>query len=118
MMMNAEIKQIFQNFSVNSVSIPVEYMFYDGNADSWIVYSNVDSDGSYSGDDSLLGYITYYDFEIYAKSNYFEIMRAVISLMAQNGWEFQPSLCSADQYDRDTKIFSKTLCFAKHIQTT
>lgn len=116
MMMNAEIETIFNGFSVDSVSIPVSFMFYEGDADEYIIYSNVDADGSYSGDDELMGYITYYDFEIYAKGNYFKIMRAVISLMAQNGWEFQPSLCSADQYNRDTKYYNKTLCFAKHIQ--
>lgn len=116
MMMNAEIENIFQNFSVDGNSIPVAFNFYDGNADSWIVYSNVDADGSYSGDDSLMGFITFYDFEIYSKGNYFNILRAVISRMEEAGWEFQPSLCSNDQYDRDTKIYSKTLCFAKHVQ--
>ena len=116
MMMNAEIETVFQNFSVDGVSIPVCFGFYNGNADSWIVYSNVDADGSYSGDNELLGYITYYDFEIYSKKNYFQIVRAVITKMEEAEWNFQPSLCSADQYDRDTKTYSKTLCFAKAIQ--
>lgn len=116
MMMNEEIETIFENFKVDDVSIPVSFGFYDGDAETYIVYSNVDDDGSYSGDDDLLGYITYYDFELYSTKNYFAVARAVISLMKEAGWEFQPSLCSADLYDRDTKIFSKTLCFAKHIQ--
>ena len=117
MMMNSEIETIFANFTVDSVSIPVSFMFYDGDADSWIVYSNSDNDSSYSGNDEILGYVTYYDFEIYCKGNYFKILSQVISLMEENGWQFEPSLSSSDQYDRDTKIYSKTLCFAKHIQT-
>lgn len=116
MMMNAEIETIFQNFTVDNVSIPVSFAFYDGNADAYVVYSNSDDDGSYSGDDEMLGYITYYDFEIYSKGNFFSILSAVKAKMKEAGWEFQPSLSSADHYDRDTRIFSKTLCFAKHIQ--
>lgn len=118
MMMNAEIEEIFKGFKVDSVKIPLAYMFYEGKASSYIVYSCVDMDNSYSGDDKLLGYVTYYDFEINSNGNYFEIVRAVINLMEENGWQFEPSLSSADQYNRDTKTYSKTLCFAKHIQTT
>lgn len=116
MMMNSEIETIFENFTVDDVSIPIEFEFYDGDADSYIVYSNSDNDSSYSGDDELLGYITYYDFEIYCTGNYFKILSNVISLMNQNGWQFEPSLSSADHYDRDTKMFNKTLCFGKHVQ--
>ena len=115
--MNAEIEEIFKGFKVDSVKIPVSYMFYEGKSPAWIVYSCVDMDNSYSGDNKLLGYITYYDFEISCKGNYFAILRAVISLLESHGWQFEPSLSSSDQYDRDSKTYSKTLCFAKHIQT-
>lgn len=118
MMMNAEIESIFDGFKVDSTSIPLAYMFYEGKASSYLVYSCVDMDNSYSGDDALLGYVTYYDIEINCKGNYFKILRAVVDKMTNAGWEFEPSLSSSDQYDRDTKTYSKTLCFAKHIQTT
>ena len=55
-MMNSEIEAIFDGFTVDSITIPVSFMFYDGDADSWIIYTNVDNYHSYSGDDDLLGY--------------------------------------------------------------
>ena len=97
-MMNAEIETIFSGFAVDDVEIPVAFMFYDG-------------------DDDLLGYVTYYDFEIYAKGNYSKIITAVKALMKENGWTFQPAKSSTERYDRDTRVYSKTLCFAKPIQT-
>ena len=116
-MMNAEIESIFDGFTVDDVAIPVAFMFYDGDDDTWIVYSNVDNYHSYSGDDELLGYVTYYDFEISSKGNYFKVMQAVKALMLENGWSFVPEYSSRDNYDRDSRVYSKTLCFAKPIQT-
>ena len=116
-MMNAEIESIFNGFTVDDVAIPVNFLFYDGDADSWIVYSNSDNYHSYSGDDELLGYVTYYDFEIYSKGNFTNILQSVKALMIENGWSFCPMLSSHERYDRDTRVYSKTLCFAKPIQT-
>lgn len=117
MMMNQEIETIFNNFTVDDVVIPVSFAFYDGDADAWIVYSNVDNYNSYAGDDELMGYVTYYDFEIYSKGNYLSIMQAVKDKLIENGWSFIPEYSSPDHYDRDTKTYSKTLNFAKPIQT-
>lgn len=116
-MMNSEIEAIFDGFTVEGTEIPISFMFYDGDADAWIIYSNVDNYHSYAGDDDLLGYVTYYDLEIYCKDNYLNILRAVKALMKENGWTFQPAKSSTERYDRDTRIYSKTLCFAKPIQT-
>lgn len=117
MMMNSEIEAIFTDFTVNNVSIPVAYMFYNGSSDAYIVYSNVDNDKSYAGDDELLGYITYYDFGVYAKGNYFQIMSEMMDRLERAGWTFSPSKSSADSYDRDTGYYFKTLCFCKPKQT-
>jgi hypothetical protein len=116
-MLNSEIETIFSGFTVDQVAIPVNFLFYDGDAESWIVYSNVDNYHSLSGDDELLGYVTYYDFEIYSKGNFMNILRAAKSLLISNGWTFQPSRSSQESYDRDTRVYSKTICFAKPIQT-
>lgn len=117
MNMNSDIEAIFTGFVVDNVSIPVAFMFYNGSADSYVVYSNIDNDNSYSGDDELQGYITYYDLEIYSKGNYLAIMSAVKDRMERAGWSFQPSRSSPDSYDRDTGYYSKALCFAKAKQT-
>ena len=116
-MMNQEIETIFAGFVVNDVAIPVSFMFYNGDADTWVVYQNVDNYNSYAGDDELLGYVTYYDFEVYSKGNFMAVMQAVKAKLIENGWSFIPEYSSADQYDRDSRVYSKTLCFAKPIQT-
>ena len=110
--MNSTIKTIFNNFEVNGVSIPVEFLRYEGHGEPYIVYMEVDKDNSYSGDDEILGYVSYYDFEIYSKGNYLNIVEKVKELLKANGFMWQPSRDSADMYETDTGYFHKTICFA------
>lgn len=115
--MNAEIKEIFKNFTVDNVSIPVSFLFYDGNKDTYVVFMEWDKDNSYGADDEIAGYVTYYDFEIYSKKNYLNIVAAIKEKMSAAGWTYQPRRDSPDRYDKDTGYYSKTLCFAYPIQT-
>lgn len=110
--MNSTIKTIFNNFSVNGVPIPVEFLRYDGHENTFITFMETDKDNSYSGDDELLGYVSYYDFDIYSKGNYLNIVEEVKKLMKANGFMWEPSRDSADMYETDTGFFHKTICFA------
>ena len=96
--MNELIQSIFTNFEVDGVSIPVKFLRYEGN--------------SYAGDNEILGYVSYYDFDIYSKGNYFNVVEAVKGKMKDNGFIWQPSRTSEDMYEDDTGYFHKTLCFA------
>lgn len=111
--MNAEIESLFSGFAVDGVSIPVRFMFYDGHGEPYITYSREYDDDSYSGDDSLLGYVTYYDFDVYSKGNYTAIVEAVKKVLEDAGWTWQPSRSSGDMYESDTGYFHVTLSFAK-----
>lgn len=111
--MNAEIESLFSGFAVDGVSIPVRFMFYDGHGEPYIVYSREYDDDSYSGDDSLLGYVTYYDFDVYAKGNYLSIVEAVKKVLEGAGWTWQLSRSSGDMYESDTGYYHVTLSFAK-----
>ena len=110
--MNSLIETIFANFSVDDVSIPVKFLFYEGHGEPYIVYMQQDADGSFSGDDGLLGYVDYYDFDVYSKGNYLSIVESVKTLLTQNGFVWQPSRSSEDMYDTDTGYYHKTLNFA------
>ena len=114
--MNEEIETIFANFKVNNKSIPVNFLNYDGDENTYIVYMETDKDNSYSGDNEILGYIVYFDFDIYSKGNYLDIVEAVKTLLKNNGWTWQPSRDSQDIYETDTEFYHKTLCFAKQVQ--
>ena len=110
--MNSLIETIFTNFQVDGVSIPVNFLKYNGKSTTYVTYMQTDADNSFSGDDELLGYVDYYDFDIYSKGNYFKIEKEVKRILKTNGFMWQPSMSSGDMYEDDTGYFHKTLCFA------
>ena len=75
--MNELIQSIFKDFTVDGVEIPVSFMYYEGHGEPYIVYMEQDADSSYSGDDELLGYVTYYDFDVYSQGNYLKVIEAL-----------------------------------------
>lgn len=110
--MNELIESIFENFIVDDVVIPVSFMFYEGHDEPYVVYMQQDADGSFSGDDELLGYVDYYDFDVYSKGNFFKIVESIKTLLKANGFIWQPSRSSMDMFETDTGYYHKTLNFA------
>lgn len=110
--MNELIETIFANFTVDNVAIPVSFLFYEGHGQPYITYMQQDGDNSLSGDDDLIGYVDYYDFDVYAKGNFLKIIERVKELLKNNGFVWQPSRTSADMYEVETGYFHKTLNFA------
>lgn len=110
--MNELIESIFSNFIVDGVTIPVSYMYYEGHGEPYVVYMQQDADGSLTGDDELLGYVDYYDFDVYAKGNYLSIIESLKAILKANDFVWQPSRSSQDFYETDTGYYHKTLNFA------
>ena len=110
--MNELIESILANFTVDDTPIPVSYMFYEGHGEPYVVYMQQDADGSFSGDDELLGYVDYYDFDVYAKGNYFKIVESLKAVLKENNFVWQPSRSSMDMFETDTGYYHKTLNFA------
>lgn len=110
--MNELIQSIFQGFEVEGKQIPVKFLYYQGHGEPYITYMSQDADNSYSGDDDLLGYVEYFDFDIYAKGNFTKIIEAVKQKLKENGFVWQPSRTSIDMYEHDTGYYHKTLNFA------
>ena len=110
--MNELIQRIFQGFEVNGVSIPVKFMTYHGHGEPYVTYMNQDADNSLSGDDDLIGYVDYYDFDVYSKSNFYPIIESVKQKLKENGFVWQPSRSSQDFFETDTGYYHKTLNFA------
>ena len=105
--MNELIETIFTNCEV-----PVSFLRYEGKLTTYVTYQQTYIDSSFSADDKLMGYVDYYDFDIYSKTNYFDLIEKVKTLLEQNGFTWQPSQSSGDLYEDDTGYFHKTLCFA------
>ncbi len=110
--MNELIESILSDFTVDGVSVPVAYMYYQGHGEPYIVYMQQDADNALSGDDELLAYVDYYDFDVYAKGNYHNIVRELKQILKDNGFVWQVSRSSADMYETDTGYYHKTLNFA------
>ena len=110
--MNELIENIFKNFTVENVEIPVEFLNYTGHKTTYITYNNISTGDTFYTDNDLTNYVEYYDFDIYSKGNYLKIIESVKELLEQNGFEWQPSMTSSDLYEEDTGYFHKTLCFA------
>lgn len=115
-MMNATIENIFRNFTVDGVKIPVKYLRYKENKNTYVTYMQQDAQNSYAGDDELLGFVGFYDFDVYSKSDYSNVIEQIKQKMKENGFVWQPSRDSQDMYEDDTGYYHKTLCFATHEQ--
>ena len=111
--MNETIEQLFDGFTVGGVQIPVSFLFYEGHGEPYVTYMQTDADTSYSGDDEMLGYVDYYDFDVYSKGNYLPIIEAIKAIMIADGFVWQPTRTSGDMYETDTGYFHKTICFAR-----
>ena len=104
---------LFANFSVGGENIPVVLLFYEGHGESYVVFCNSDSDSSLFADDSLDGYLDYYDFDVYSTGNILPIIEAVKAKLIEADWIWQVSRSSPDIIDKETGYYHKTLCFAK-----
>jgi hypothetical protein len=114
--MNELIKSIFSGFTVDETEIPVKFMYYEGHGEPYVVWMQQDADGSLSADDELVGYVDYYDFDVYATGKngglYTKIIDEIKAKLKANGFVWQPSRSSMDMYETDTKYYHKTLNFA------
>ena len=106
------ITTIFTNFTVDQTVIPVSFMRYKGNGTTYVTWMQYDMDNSYAGDNELLGYVGYYDFDVYSKDDYTNIIEAIKNTMKDNGFMFQPSRCSPDMFEDETGYYHKTISFA------
>lgn len=110
--MNELIERIFANFQVGSQIIPVSFLNYPGESETYITYQLAYYDNSLSGDNTLINFVDYYDFDIFSKGDYFPIAEAVKSILKSNGFIWQPGKSSGDMFEPDTGYFHKTLTFA------
>lgn len=110
--MNELIESILANFTVDGVVIPVSFMFYEGHGEPYITYMQQDANNSLSGDDKLIGYVDYYDFDVYSTGNFLNIIESLKYVLENNGFVWQPSRSSQDFFETDTGYYHKTLNFA------
>ncbi len=109
--MNNLIEKIFENFSVDDVTIPVEFLNYIGSSETYITWQGTGDDPALVADDSVLSSIYSLDIDIYSKKNYLKIMKVIKIIMVDNGFIWTGD--SPDMYERDTGFYHKTVSFEK-----
>lgn len=114
--MNEQIENLFRGFTVAGESIPFAFLYYDGHGETYFTYQEYDKENSYSSDDNISGYVVIYDFDIYSKGNYNEVVQAIKDKLTIAGWTWQPLRDSADMFETDTGYYHKTISFAYPIQ--
>lgn len=110
--MNELIMSIFNGFTVDGVEIPVKYLYYLGHGEPYVVWMQEGADNSLTGDDSLIGYVDYYDFDVYSKGNFLNIVEKIKEKLVEHGFVWQLSRSSSDMYETETGYYHKTLNFA------
>ena len=105
------LKTIFENFTVDGVQIPVEYLKYKGNSKTYVTYTFTGDDPSLFGEDKEIGSIISVDVDVFSDGNFVAIQEKIEQLMEDNG--FIRTGTSPDLYEEDTKLFHKTIEFEK-----
>ena len=54
--MNSIIKNLFKDFQVDGIEIPVSFLRYTGKSETYITFQQISSDNSFSGGDEILGF--------------------------------------------------------------
>ena len=103
--LNSEIESLLNG----KLGVPVSFLFYDGDDETYVVYQQVDKESVLYGNDEILGCVQYYDFDVYSKGNYFSVISDLLRIMLAAGWTYTPSRDSPDLYERDTKYYHKTI---------
>lgn len=111
MTFNEEIKELFKNFEVDGIQIPVEFIRYKGDKETFITFQEVSNTPIYNCDNECEYSIKQFDFDIYTKGNYLNILKAVKKKLKDNEWSWISD--SADMYETDTKYYHKTATFEK-----
>lgn len=108
----SKIEQLFKDFEVNGVKIPVSRLKHIGEDTKYVVYTEIDCFSALYADDEDVDSVCVYDFDIYVKGgSYTAILKAVKQKLKQGGYQWQGD--SPEMYEEDTGYFHRTTTFAK-----
>ena len=105
------INSIFEDFKIDNLSIPVEYLRYKGNSKTYVTYTFINDAPTLFGDDKEIGSIISIDIDIFSNKNYLAIEKKIIEIMEENN--FIRTGNSPDMYEDDTGLYHKTIEFEK-----
>ena len=107
--MNKIILDTFYLFTVDGVEIPVKWLKYKGDLKKYVTFSGLGETPEAHADDECEYSVKQFDFDIYADSNYLNILKAVKQKLKQNGFTWVED--SPEQYEEDTGLYHITTTF-------
>ena len=107
--MNNKILEIFKDFEVDGVAIPVKFLKYKGDLTTYIVFSEIDDSPALCGDNKCDYSVKQFDFDIYTTGNFKNILKAVKQKLLDNWFVWVGD--SPDMYENDTGYYHKTTTF-------
>lgn len=107
--MNNKILEIFKDFEVDGVKIPVKFLKHKGNEETYITFTGLGESPAHNYDDECKYTSTQFDFDIYTKCNYLNILKAVKQKLKENNFNWIED--SNDMYEEDTGYFHKVTTF-------
>lgn len=107
--MNKIICDLFYLFTVDGVEIPVKWLKYKGDLTTYIVFSDLGETPAHHTDDECEYSTKQFDFDIYSKSNYLNILKAVKQKLKENGFTWVED--SPTMFEEDTGLYHITTTF-------
>lgn len=111
--MNSEIKEILDNIRIDGEAIPNALLYFDGSADTFVLYSPSGESVGLAGDDKPLEFVERWDIDVYSKNNYLKLSKAIRQAFIDNDWVYLGQ--GVDTYDEPTKLFHRLLEFTKEV---
>jgi hypothetical protein len=114
--MNSEVKTILDTITIGEVAVPNALLYFDGVADTFVLYSPSNESVGLAGDDKPLALVEGWDIDIYSKNNYVELSKTIKKAFIDAGWVYRGS--GVDTYDEATKLYHRLMEFSKEGDTS
>lgn len=112
--MNDKVKTILESITVGGETLASALLHFDGQADTFAVYSPSTESVGLSGDDVPLEEVEAWDIDIYSKSDYLVLSKQIKTAFINAGWCYKGR--GTDTYDDDTKYYHRLLEFEKEVE--
>lgn len=109
--MNDEIEEILSEFKIEDKVIPYDFLRYRGKETTYITYCEILNDNALCGDNLPICSVASFDFDIYTKGNYLNIVSELKKVMLEHDFIWIED--SPDMYEEDTGLYHKTITFEK-----
>lgn len=112
--MNDKVKAILESVTVGGESLTTALLHFDGVADTFVIYSPSSESVGLAGDDKPIGEVERWDVDVYSKSNYLAVSKAIKQAFIDADWVYRGR--GVDTWDEPTQLYHRLLEFEKEVE--